>query len=226
MQVRLSIFGRDFTITLISRRSRHFAGTRYSFAWMCHIYIVILWMSVKFSSPPFCWIHLPRQLFGDRVLHLHPPTSPPTLLQRPSDIFFSHGSASRLLDTMEVICCKVLHSLDGEWTTPFRKHWSLNHLGQFRESVEMVFWCLSRAYQRSRGRFFQRFEELDRERLKLSKFRADTCWILCCDLWLASGVWSTIMVSSGEAKKGWSMLESFFSNLEYKNWFLSHTPTS
>uniref|UniRef100_A0A0A0LT62 SAC domain-containing protein n=1 Tax=Cucumis sativus TaxID=3659 RepID=A0A0A0LT62_CUCSA len=27
--VRLSIFGRDFTITLISRRSRHFAGTRY-----------------------------------------------------------------------------------------------------------------------------------------------------------------------------------------------------
>ncbi|KGN63262.2 phosphoinositide phosphatase SAC1 isoform X2 [Cucumis sativus] len=28
-QVRLSIFGRDFTVTLISRRSRHFAGTRY-----------------------------------------------------------------------------------------------------------------------------------------------------------------------------------------------------
>ncbi|KAM7277895.1 hypothetical protein ACFE04_005029 [Oxalis oulophora] len=28
-QVRLSIFGRDFSVTLISRRSRHFAGTRY-----------------------------------------------------------------------------------------------------------------------------------------------------------------------------------------------------
>ncbi|KAK7258261.1 hypothetical protein RIF29_32840 [Crotalaria pallida] len=28
-QTRLSIFGRDFTVSLISRRSRHFAGTRY-----------------------------------------------------------------------------------------------------------------------------------------------------------------------------------------------------
>ncbi|KAH6765123.1 Phosphoinositide phosphatase family protein [Perilla frutescens var. frutescens] len=28
-QVRLSIFGRDFSVTLLSRRSRHFAGTRY-----------------------------------------------------------------------------------------------------------------------------------------------------------------------------------------------------
>uniref|UniRef100_A0A7N0VMF0 SAC domain-containing protein n=1 Tax=Kalanchoe fedtschenkoi TaxID=63787 RepID=A0A7N0VMF0_KALFE len=28
-QARLSIFGRDFSVTLISRRSRHFAGTRY-----------------------------------------------------------------------------------------------------------------------------------------------------------------------------------------------------
>ncbi|KAL1533835.1 Phosphoinositide phosphatase sac1, variant 2 [Salvia divinorum] len=28
-QVRLSIFGRDFSVTLVSRRSRHFAGTRY-----------------------------------------------------------------------------------------------------------------------------------------------------------------------------------------------------
>ncbi|XP_004515384.1 phosphatidylinositol-3-phosphatase SAC1 isoform X1 [Cicer arietinum] len=28
-QVRLSIFGRDFSVSLISRRSRHFAGTRY-----------------------------------------------------------------------------------------------------------------------------------------------------------------------------------------------------
>ncbi|CAI9106303.1 OLC1v1005431C2 [Oldenlandia corymbosa var. corymbosa] len=28
-QTRLSIFGRDFSVTLISRRSRHFAGTRY-----------------------------------------------------------------------------------------------------------------------------------------------------------------------------------------------------
>ncbi|EPS69498.1 hypothetical protein M569_05268, partial [Genlisea aurea] len=28
-QLRLSIFGRDFSVTLISRRSRHFAGTRY-----------------------------------------------------------------------------------------------------------------------------------------------------------------------------------------------------
>lgn len=28
-QIRLSIFGRDFSVSLISRRSRHFAGTRY-----------------------------------------------------------------------------------------------------------------------------------------------------------------------------------------------------
>ncbi|TYH83398.1 hypothetical protein ES332_D02G130300v1 [Gossypium tomentosum] len=28
-QIRLSIFGRDFSVTLVSRRSRHFAGTRY-----------------------------------------------------------------------------------------------------------------------------------------------------------------------------------------------------
>lgn len=28
-QIRMSIFGRDFSVTLISRRSRHFAGTRY-----------------------------------------------------------------------------------------------------------------------------------------------------------------------------------------------------
>ncbi|KAL3845647.1 hypothetical protein ACJIZ3_003050 [Penstemon smallii] len=28
-QVRLSVFGRDFSVSLISRRSRHFAGTRY-----------------------------------------------------------------------------------------------------------------------------------------------------------------------------------------------------
>ncbi|KAL0360043.1 UNVERIFIED_CONTAM: Phosphoinositide phosphatase SAC1 [Sesamum radiatum] len=28
-QVRLSIFGRDFSVSLVSRRSRHFAGTRY-----------------------------------------------------------------------------------------------------------------------------------------------------------------------------------------------------
>lgn len=29
IQTRLSIFGRDFSVTLVSRRSRHFAGTRY-----------------------------------------------------------------------------------------------------------------------------------------------------------------------------------------------------
>ncbi|GAB4844795.1 Phosphoinositide phosphatase sac1 [Ancistrocladus abbreviatus] len=28
-QIRMSIFGRDFSVTLVSRRSRHFAGTRY-----------------------------------------------------------------------------------------------------------------------------------------------------------------------------------------------------
>lgn len=28
-QMRLSIFGRDFSVALVSRRSRHFAGTRY-----------------------------------------------------------------------------------------------------------------------------------------------------------------------------------------------------
>jgi hypothetical protein len=28
-QIRLSIYGRDFSVTLVSRRSRHFAGTRY-----------------------------------------------------------------------------------------------------------------------------------------------------------------------------------------------------
>ncbi|WZZ10772.1 hypothetical protein YC2023_096693 [Brassica napus] len=29
VQIRLSIYGRDFSVTLVSRRSRHFAGTRY-----------------------------------------------------------------------------------------------------------------------------------------------------------------------------------------------------
>lgn len=28
IQIRLSIYGRDFSVTLVSRRSRHFAGTR------------------------------------------------------------------------------------------------------------------------------------------------------------------------------------------------------
>ena len=28
VQIRLSIYGRDFSVTLVSRRSRHFAGTR------------------------------------------------------------------------------------------------------------------------------------------------------------------------------------------------------
>lgn len=62
----------------------------------------------------------------------------------------------------------------------------------------MVFWRLSRAYRGPEDHFFQRYG--DRRTLKLSKFRADTSWILCCDLWPASGACSTIRVSLGKQK--------------------------
>lgn len=31
LQIKLSVSGRDFDLTLIARRSRHYAGTRYAF---------------------------------------------------------------------------------------------------------------------------------------------------------------------------------------------------
>lgn len=40
--------------------------------------------------------------------------------------------------------------------------------------------------------FFLKFGELDRGRTKLSKFRLESDWVLCCNFWLALGGCSTI----------------------------------
>ena len=96
-------------------------------------------------------------------------------------------------------------------------------------SEEHLNWFLAAIVELVSGledRFFMKFGKLDHGRTKLSMFRSENGWVLCCNFWSALGGCSTIWVFSGDDKKGWlsflQMLERFLSNLEYKKWFSSH----
>lgn len=59
---------------------------------------------------------------------------------------------------------------------------------------------------------FEKYVDIDRGRLKVSKFQAKSGWILSCDHWPYSGGHSIIRVCYGENRQGWlsfcKMLES------------------
>lgn len=108
---------------------------------------------------------------------------------------------------MEVASCKILHSHFYVWLGNKHIHVedvkaqcslviSVAHLNRFFDViVELV--------RGPKDRFFYKFGELDRERMKLPKFRSESDWVLCCNFWPASGGSSTIQVSSGVDKEGW-----------------------
>uniref|UniRef100_A0A9I9EBY2 Uncharacterized protein n=1 Tax=Cucumis melo TaxID=3656 RepID=A0A9I9EBY2_CUCME len=51
-------------------------------------------------------------------------------------------------------------------------------------------------------RFFQKQVDIDRGRLKVSKFQAKSGWILSCNFWPYSGGHSIITVCSEENQQG------------------------
>ena len=75
---------------------------------------------------------------------------------------------------------------------------------------------------------FRKHANIDRGRLKVSKFQANSSRILCCDYWPYSGGYSMIRVSSCENLQGWwsfcNMLLKFVEKVNYTSWFSDNSP--
>ena len=76
-------------------------------------------------------------------------------------------------------------------------------------------------------RFFKKAIDIDRSRMKISKFQANLGWILSCDLWSYSRGHFALWVCFGVNKQGWSsfckMLEKFVDIVDYSSWFLDNS---
>ena len=133
--------------------------------------------------------HLFENFFGVFPFLFYSPALPPVFLQSPLwTIFIS----------MEEARSKFLHSHFCVWLNNDRFHVedveaqrslviSKAHLNWFLTVIVELVRCLE-------DHFFLKFGELDRGRRKLSKFRSENGWVLCCDFWLASDGCSTIRV--------------------------------
>ena len=70
--------------------------------------------------------------------------------------------------------------------------------------------------------YFKKFGDIERGRLRISKFQAKSGWALSCDHWQYSGVFS-IRVCSGKDQQGWKsfckMLEKFVEKMDYVRWY-------
>ena len=108
----------------------------------------------------------------------------------------------------ELASCKILQSHPSIVFSEAHLNWFLTVIAEIVRGLE--------------NRFFLKFGELDRGRMKLSKLRSVSGWVLCCDFWPALDGRSTIWDFLGDDKKGWLsfllMLERFLSNLKYKKW--------
>ena len=78
--------------------------------------------------------------------------------------------------------------------------------------------------------FFHNSGDLDRGRMKVSKFWSKVGWMLCCDFWPLSSGHSNIRMRAGEDRQRWldfhKMLKSFLSKVDYTRWFANTRPTS
>ncbi|KGN51638.2 hypothetical protein Csa_008823 [Cucumis sativus] len=92
---------------------------------------------------------------------------------------------------MEVASSKILHTHFCVWLENDQFHVegvdaqlsvvvSEAHLNGFLAAI-------AKLVRGSKDRFFLKLGEFDRGRMKLSKFRSDIGWVLCCDFWPTSG---------------------------------------
>lgn len=93
-------------------------------------------------------------------------------------------------------------------------------------SENQLEWFMKAVSELLRGpkdKYFQKLGDLDRERLKVFKFKAKIGWVLLCVYWPKSGGHSNLRVCSRENKQGWrsflNMLEKFSSKEENAKWF-------
>ena len=74
---------------------------------------------------------------------------------------------------------------------------------------------------------FRKHGDIDRGRLRISKFQVTWGWILSCDLWPYSGGLLNIRVCLRREKQGWklfcSMLDKFVEKLDYARWFAENS---
>ena len=72
-------------------------------------------------------------------------------------------------------------------------------------------------------KYFRKLGDIDRGRLRISKFQTKLGWILSCDHWPYLGGLLNIKVRLGSEQQGWklfcSMLDKFVEKMDYARWF-------
>lgn len=111
---------------------------------------------------------------------------------------------------MEMVSCKVYQSHYSIWQEGDRFH--VEDVEAHRilavSEFQLVWFCeaVLKLLRGPEDRFYQKFGDLDKGRLMLSKFKTKLGWVLSCDFWPKLGH-STLMMCSQEDKQGWKSFQ-------------------